>query len=141
MTVGRVPSTGQIINSHKPKRKIIKVSLARQSLDAYENDKLVYRFDCVTGTSDHPTEPGTFSIFKKDRIHRSQKYDAQMNYAMFFSSDGKAIHQYHGSFLLAQLGHNVSNDLFGSHGCVRLAEADVKKLFDWAEIGTKVIIK
>ena len=140
MAVGRVPSTGQKINSHKSKRKIIKVSLDRQSLEAYENDKLIYQFDCVTGTSDHPTEPGTFSIFKKDRIHRSKKYDAQMNYAIFFSSDGKAIHQYHGLFWLARWGRDIS-DRFGSHGCVRLAEADVKMLFDWVEIGTKVIIK
>ena len=146
MVVGRVPTTGQIINVagplnlHKSKRKSIRVNISRQSLEAYENDKFVYSFDCVTGTSDHPTEPGTFSVFKKDRIHRSHKYDAQMNYAMFFSSDGKAIHQYHGSFSLARLGHAVSSDLFGSHGCVRLAEADVRALFDWAEIGTKVII-
>lgn len=29
---------------------------------------------------------------------------------------------------------------FGSHGCVRLQEADAKTLYDWAPLGTTVFV-
>jgi hypothetical protein len=90
-----------------------------------------------------PTVPGTFHISRKDRVHRSAKYNAQMNFAMFFSADGKAIHQYHGIAplsLVRTLKSGVS-DWFGSHGCVRLSEDDARALFDWTPIGTTVEIR
>ena len=92
----------------------------------------------MTGDQDHPTNPGVFKIFKKNRIHRSSKYDAQMNYAMFFERDGKAIHQYHGPFTLTRLAKTALSDRFGSHGCVRLEESNARTLFDWALNGTTV---
>jgi lipoprotein-anchoring transpeptidase ErfK/SrfK len=66
-----------------------------------------------------------------------------MNFAMFFSSDGKAIHQYHGILPLAVVRAAKSgvSDWFGSHGCVRLTEEDAKTLFDWTPIGTPVDIR
>lgn len=62
-----------------------------------------------------------------------------MNYAMFFSADGRAIHQSNAvsvtSFLKA-FGVNY----FGSHGCVRQAEDDARTIFRWATSGTPVFI-
>ena len=123
--------------------KNIQVILTDQVLHAYQGSTLVYTFDCMTGSSDHPTIPGKFHVRRKDRIHRSAKYNAQMNYAMFFSPDGKAIHQYHGVFPLeaVRLAKSGLSDWFGSHGCVRLTEEDAKTLFDWTPIGTLVAIR
>jgi len=119
--------------------KRIKVNLQRQVLFAYDGSQEVFKFDCATGDQDHPTDPGQFTIFKKDRKHFSQKYKAQMDYAMFFSADGKAIHMSHvvGPIsLLKYMGVNY----FGSHGCVRLAEEDAKTLFAWTPMHTVVEI-
>ena len=63
-----------------------------------------------------------------------------MNYPLFFTHDGKALHQYHGPlpiWALRSARNNVS-DWIGSHGCVRLAENDAKAIYEWASIGTAV---
>lgn len=120
-------------------QKRIEVSLRDQYLEAYEGERRVYRFPCMTGASDHPTTPGTFKIGRRLREHRSRKYDADMDFALFFSDDGKAIHQYHGPFTTVRFMKGMS-DWFGSHGCVRLEESDARTLFDWAVPGTSVHI-
>jgi lipoprotein-anchoring transpeptidase ErfK/SrfK len=120
----------------------IEVDTSSQTLRALDGGKIVYKFDCVSGDEDHPTDKGTFRIFLKDKNHVSHKYHVKMFYAMFFTHDGKAIHQYHGPaplWLVRSLKQDTS-DWFGSHGCVRLAEGDARTLFDWAPMRTTVHI-
>ena len=120
-------------------KKRILVKLDHQILKAYENNKLVYEFDCVTGDKDHPTEPGKFQIFRKHRTYTSKKYKVPMDYAMFFSDDGKAIHKSHVVGLSSYLKY-FGIESIGSHGCVRLDEESAKKLFDWTPLHTAVEI-
>ncbi|PAK16414.1 L,D-transpeptidase [Burkholderia ubonensis] len=115
--------------------KSIVVDLSSQSVEAIEGAARVFRFDCVTGDSEHPTDRGAFRIMEKYRSYRSRAYNVQMDYAMFFTGDGKALHQYHGPMPLS-LVRMARNTV--SHGCVRLAEADAKRLYDWAPMGTVV---
>ncbi len=129
---------------NKPRKPIkrIQVHLKEQMLEAIEDDRRVFRFNCVTGDADHPTEPGIFHVDRKHEIYRSKKYDAQMNFAMFFSADGKAIHQYHGPVPISILRRvrTVVTDEIGSKGCVRLSESDAKSLFEWTPRLTQVRI-
>jgi len=92
---GKLPVVApQKILPPRPFSRKIVVSLGRQVLTAFESDgKVFLECDCVTGDSTHPTEPGTFYILRKERIYRSKTYNAQMDYAMFFTRDGKAIHK------------------------------------------------
>lgn len=142
---GRVDPGGRTLmlmaNSLKTRNtlKRIQVSLKQQYLEAYEGERRVYRFPCMSGDSDHPTDPGTFKIIRKRPTHHSRKYDADMNYALFFSEDGKAIHQYHGPFQMVRFMKGVTVWV-GSHGCVRLEESDARTLFKWAPMGTQVQI-
>jgi lipoprotein-anchoring transpeptidase ErfK/SrfK len=119
--------------------KKIKVNLQRQLLFAYDGNKQVFKFDCATGDKEHPTDIGRFTIFKKDRKHFSQTYRVQMDYAMFFTQDGKAIHMSHAVGPVSYLKY-LGADYFGSHGCVRLAEKDAKILFDWTPLHTAIEI-
>lgn len=122
--------------------KRIAVDLSHQTLEAFEDGRVVHHFDCVTGDANHPTNAGTFSIIRKNHPYRSRTYDVQMDYAMFFTSDGKAIHQYHGAAglsLVRTLRQGVS-DWFGSHGCVRLEEANARTLYNWTPVGTRVTV-
>jgi lipoprotein-anchoring transpeptidase ErfK/SrfK len=122
-------------------KKVI-VSVTEQNLTAYDGALIVYDFDCVSGDDDHPTTKGKWKTYRKHKVYRSKKYNAQMNYAMFFNG-GEAIHQYHGFgsiSLLKTLKKNVTGWI-GSHGCVRLSENDAATLFQWALMGTTVEIK
>jgi lipoprotein-anchoring transpeptidase ErfK/SrfK len=112
----------------KPIVTKIVVKLSDQTLTAYENKAEVYKFHCATGDSAHPTPQGKWRIYRKHRKYRSKKYDAQMDYAMFFHG-GYAIHMAylvtaHSFLKSAGFGY------FGSHGCVRLSEEDAKNLFE-----------
>jgi hypothetical protein len=122
--------------------KSIIVDTSEQTLTAYVGTNVAFVFNCVSGDSDHRTHcVNKFPIYWKHKIHRSSKYNAQMNYAMFFNGD-EAIHQ--GSVVgpLSWLKANIGllGDYVGSHGCVRLTEEDARALFDWAPEGTPVTV-
>ncbi|MHB9075403.1 MAG: L,D-transpeptidase [Desulfobaccales bacterium] len=123
--------------------KRIAVNLEEQTVQAFEDDNQVYDFICVSGDDDHPTDTGVFKIFRKQHPYRSKTYNVEMDYAMFFTEDGKALHQYHGPVpleVVRAMKQGVS-EWFGSHGCVRLEEEAARTLYEWAPLGTQVTIK
>lgn len=125
-----------------PSGKRIVVNLASQTVEALDGGIRVYQFDCVSGDSSHPTNKGRFKVFRKEHPCRSKTYDVQMNHAMFFTADGKALHQYHGVMPLAVLRLMKSGtDWIGSHGCVRLTESDAAALYKWAPLNTVVDVE
>jgi lipoprotein-anchoring transpeptidase ErfK/SrfK len=123
--------------------KHIEVDLEEQKVEAFEDGQRVFEFICVSGDDDHPTDKGEFHIFRKEHPYRSKTYNVPMDYAMFFTDDGKALHQYHGPVPLSvvrTMKQEVS-EWFGSHGCVRLEEDAARTLFEWAPMHTKVKIR
>jgi lipoprotein-anchoring transpeptidase ErfK/SrfK len=131
--------------------KRIEVDLRSQRLSAFEGHKRIYDFRCFTGDDLTPTDRGHFRITWKDRNHISGKYHRPMHYALFFTSDGKAIHAgVHvaiRSFAMrtgfGRLDPLIPDSLFkiGSHGCVNLNEEDARRLFDWAPENTPVLVR
>lgn len=75
-------------------------------------------------------------------MHVSRAYGVPMHWALFFTADGKAFHQYHGLLPLSVVRAAKENmtDWFGSHGCVRLTEDNAKALYQWADFRTHVTI-
>jgi lipoprotein-anchoring transpeptidase ErfK/SrfK len=131
------------MSKRKNHAKQIVVDLDSQTLQTFEGGTRVLSFECVTGSKDHPTEPGQYRILRKSPNHVSHAYNVPMHWAMFFTTDGKAFHQYHGMVPLSVVRgfkEHVTDHL-GSHGCVRLTEANAKTLYDWADYKTSVIIK
>lgn len=65
-----------------------------------------------------------------------------MDYAMFFTQDGKALHQYHGPLPLSvvRTAKQAVSEWFGSHGCVRLEESAARTLYQWTPLLTRVTI-
>ena len=119
-------------------KKII-VNLTDQNLTASEDGKVFHTCECVSGDSAHPTPTGRFEINRKQHPYTSKKYKVPMNYAMFFTTTGEALHQYHGPapWWLLRVGRELTSAV-GSHGCVRLQETDAAKLYRWAPLRTKV---
>ncbi|KKD39323.1 MAG: L,D-transpeptidase [Limnoraphis robusta] len=111
----------------------IQIDLTRQRLVAWEGNKPVYAVIVSTGKRSTPTRTGTFKVYTKYRETRmtGPDYDVpDVPYTMYYDG-GMAIH---GAYW-----HN----LFGtpvSHGCTNVAVNHAKWLFEWAEVGTPVVV-
>src|SRR6266567_4888683 len=119
--------------------KTIVINLDRQVLIAYEDKDIRFEFDCVTGDSTHPTPLGKWYVRRKHQKYTSHKYKVPMNFAMFFTDTGEAIHEGVAVGLLSDLKYlNFfgTGTVIGSHGCVRLSSDDAEKLFKWTPLQT-----
>ena len=121
------------------KKKEIKVFIERQILVALEDGEEIYSFDIVTGRDTKETTAGRYTIFRKHEKYTSKTYGSEMPYTMFFTKDGKAIHGTQMATLRSYL-HKYITESVGSEGCVGLTDDNAKALFDWAPIGTTVIV-
>ena len=119
--------------------KEIRVYIDRQFLVALEGADEKYRFDVVTGKDGKETTAGTYSIFRKHEKYVSKAYGAEMPYTMFFSEDGKAIHGTEMAPLRSYLKVLGADDV-GSMGCVGLTDDNAKVLFEWAPMGTRIVV-
>lgn len=71
------------------------------------------------GSSAHKTRTGTFTVFRRDKDHRSSLFGSPMPYSQFFSG-GQALH---GS-------RNMMDPYEGhSHGCVNMFVEDARQLW------------
>jgi lipoprotein-anchoring transpeptidase ErfK/SrfK len=117
----------------KPEIKpyLYEVDIAQQIVSVKIGARTVYQCQGIAGDKDNPTKKGRHVVYEKSPNHVSSQYGSKMYFAMFFYK-GQALHQYHGHGwpLLYYAKKNI--DLIGSHGCVRLQEADAKKLYRWA---------
>lgn len=128
---------------------VILVRLAENKLYHYENANLVKTYTVATGMSSYPTPKGNFSVVLKRRSPTwvnpdpggwGKSLPARIapgprnplgTRAMNLSAPGIRIH---GTANVASLGRSAS------HGCIRMAMADVEELFDLVEQGTPVAI-
>lgn len=122
--------------------KRIIVDRSDQTLVAYDGDTVFLETLVSTGLELTPTPRGTFTVFKKTPSRymqgplpgvSDQYYDLPgVPWNLYFSHEGAVIH---GAYW---------HDSFGSpysHGCVNLPYDKAKELYDWADLGTTVVIK
>ncbi|HTL88170.1 MAG TPA: L,D-transpeptidase, partial [Leptolyngbya sp.] len=134
LKVQATPTIEQAISTYKnTNQRWIEVRLSTQRLIAWEGKKPVHAVIVSTGKDSTPTLPGVFDIYVKYRSARMQgdDYDIpNVPYTMYYSG-GYGIHgaDWHHSF-----GTPVS------HGCVNVAVDQARWFFDWAEVGTPVIV-
>ena len=119
--------------------KEIRVFIKDQVLIALENGEEVYSFDIVTGREGKETTAGKYRVFRKHEKYTSKTYGSEMPYTMFFTADGKAIHGTQMATLRSYL-HSYLTDSVGSQGCVGLTDDNAKVLFEWAPVGTTVVV-
>jgi len=121
--------------------KMIFVSIQNQSMYSYEYGIPIQATPVVTGKPGFETVTGKFAIYKKERkaILNSPfediEYAVPVDYWMPFYS-GYGIHDasWRGSF---------GGDIYqtrGSHGCVNTPANVAAWMFNWAEVGTTVVI-
>lgn len=111
----------------------IQIDLNKQRLIAWEGASPVYAIVISTGKGSTPTRPGIFTIQSKRRTDRMRgtDYDVpNVPYAMYYSGS----YAIHGAYWHRRFGTPVS------HGCVNVAVNHARWLFDWASVGTPVVI-
>ncbi len=118
--------------------KYIEVDLQRQVMAVYGSGELKGLYQISTGMPGMRTPTGNFKVLRKSANVWSAVCGCWMPYAMEFKS-GLFIHELpywpgKGREGETHLGQPVS------HGCVRLGIGPAQEVFEFAEIGTPVII-
>jgi LysM repeat protein len=113
--------------------KWIDINLATQSLVAYEGQQAVYWATVSTGLARTPTPKGRFRIYRKLRSATMSGPGYRIPnvpYVMEFYGN----YSMHGTYWHNNFGHPMS------HGCVNLRTSDAQWLYNWAPVGTLVVI-
>lgn len=117
--------------------KWIEIDLSQQRLTIYVGNEAVRSFTVSTGKARTPTSIGESAIYSKrpsmtmtGTIAGDYYYLEDVKWVNFFNG-GEAIH---GAYWHNNFGTPMS------HGCVNMREADAKIVYDFAPIGTKVIV-
>jgi len=125
---------------YKKLGKSILIDVKKQELYQQLNGIIIRTHTVSTGKSSTPTPKGVFSIANKSLRAWSKTYGLWMPYWMGIKGTRAGIHE------LPEWpgGYKEGKNHLGtpvSHGCIRLGEIASKIVYDWTEIGTKVIIK
>jgi len=123
--------------------KYIEVDISEQKLRYFDHGVLQHEFTVSTGKVTMPTPLGEFKIMNKAVEAYSHKYALYMPFWMQITSEGHGLHGL--PFWKLKNGGVIyeGEDHIGrqvSHGCIRLLVPEAAKLFDWAAIGTPVMI-
>lgn len=127
--------------------KYIDVNLKAQITTLFEDGKFITNFVDSTGAVETPTPPGEYQIYNKNPYALSNMFQVYLPYWMAFTPDG--LYGFHGLIVWPE-GHedmpqggkeskrNIGSAV--SAGCVRHDAQNSKFLYDWADVGTKVVI-
>ncbi len=115
-------------------RKQIVVDLSKQEAFAYEDGQLKFSGWVSTGKPGRRTPTGHYRVLEKEIRHVSSKYPepnggARMDYMLRLTDYGIAMH----------LGYVPNYP--ASHGCIRMENGFAQKMYNWATVGTPVLIK
>ena len=111
----------------------IEIDLSEQHLFAWKGQTQAFSAVISTGKANTPTYPGVYSIQRKyprDRM-TGDDYDVPNVPNVLYFDRGYALH---GAYWHNNFGTPMS------HGCVNLPLGNAQWLFDWAQIGTPIII-
>lgn len=120
-------------NLQQSNQRWIEIRLATQRLIAWEGGKPVYAVIVSTGKASAPTRSGVFAIQTRYRTASMQGEDyyvPDVPYTMYYSGN----YAIHGAYWHNRFGTPVS------HGCVNVAVNHAKWLFNWARVGTPVVV-
>lgn len=121
--------------------KWLLVNLTTHRMYAYENTTLVRTFLISAGAYATPTVQGTYKIYAKyasqdmrgENADGSNYFQPNVQYVNYFYKD----YAVHGNYWrpLSYFG-NINS----SHGCVGIVNSDARWVYNWAPIGTTVMV-
>lgn len=127
------PATGVA----KPQKTIV-ISISHQMLWAYKGDQVVLSSSVSTGRAGFDTPVGSFAVLTKlpsqtmEGVIGGEYYNVpDVPWVLYFTNSGHALH---GTYWHSNFGTPMS------HGCVNLPLDVAAWLYDWAPLGTRVLI-
>ena len=117
--------------------KLLEADVTTKRLYAYQNGQLVNTFLASAGKTSTPTPLGEFHIWAKftSQTMKGPGYvQPNVPWVNYFEHSGDAVHGVY--WRSASVFGNVNT----SHGCVGIPVNDAEWVFDWAPIGTTVIV-
>ena len=136
-----MPQTVSHVSELSSTAKTIKVDLSEQRLYAYNRGRLVKSFLISSGKRGFDTPVGKFNVYKKRPLVRMSWFYSEGNpnnydlpnvpSVLFF----KGPYTLHAAYWHSNWGHRMS------HGCVNISKDNAKWLYDWAPVGSTVLIQ
>jgi lipoprotein-anchoring transpeptidase ErfK/SrfK len=119
-------------------QKAIVVSISQQMLWAYKGDQVVLNSYVSTGRSGFDTPLGSFAVLSKlpsqtmEGVIGGEYYNVpDVPWVLYFTNSGHALH---GTYWHNNFGTPMS------HGCINLPIDVAAWLYDWAPLGTPVLV-
>ncbi|MFN2462661.1 MAG: L,D-transpeptidase [Candidatus Dormibacteria bacterium] len=130
--------------------KVVAMSLTDQRLWAYENGKVVFSTLITSGRPQLPTDTGPMSVLWKVtpwKMHspwpRSSQWwypDTTVRKVVWFTNTGEGMHDANWEPDSMYGPGSQFNQNIASHGCVHMPGTTVDWMYDWAPVGTPVIV-
>lgn len=122
-----------------PTTKEIRIVLSKQELHQVLGGVVFSTYSVSTGKAGMRTPTGTFTVLSKNKKAWSKSAGLWMPWWMAFTTRGNGIHE------LPEWpgGKKEGANHLGipvSHGCVRLGVGPAKLMYDWAPVGTKIVV-
>ena len=129
--------------------QLVTVSLHDQRLIAYDHGRVVVDSLVTTGRPALPTDVGAMHVVKKDSpwtMHSPWPKgspdwypDTPVQMVVWFTKNGEGLHdaswQPSGTY-----GPGSTDGPYASHGCIHVPLAAETTLFNWAQLGTPVVV-
>jgi len=123
--------------------KRIEVDISEQHFYAYEGDRLAYDFVCSTGDYSSPTAPGHYKVLDKIPMAYASTWNLKMPYWLGIYWSGSLENGIHALPILSS-GRILWDGYLGqrvSYGCIILSTEAAELIYNWADVGTPVIIR
>ena len=142
----KIPSPDVLIPRPVVENKRIVVSIANQTVQAFEDGQLKWDWKASTGMDSSPTSPGIFQIQTHEEMAYAANWDLYMPWflGIYRPVPGQEfMNGFHGFpsrdrrqlLWTRDLGRRVT------YGCVLLSSENAKALYDWAQEGVIVEIQ
>lgn len=124
----------QIPSGRTDLHRYIRVNLSEQKMYAYEDGYLIKEFLVSTGRRPLVTPAGEFEVFRKLPTH---VYSGPGYYlpGVKWNLNFKPQYYIHGTYWHSNFGHPMS------HGCVNMKTEEAGWVYEFAEVGTTVMIE
>lgn len=119
---------------------VIAVDTYEQSLGVYTDGRLIFATLISSGSRYFPTRPGTFRVWARLDTGKMSGAYLRDRRDYYFLEDVPWILYYDGDRALHGAYWHDNFGIRSSHGCVNLAPRDARWLFNFAQVGTPVVV-
>jgi lipoprotein-anchoring transpeptidase ErfK/SrfK/DNA-binding SARP family transcriptional activator len=127
-----------------PNPQRIVVDISEQQMYVYEGDKLLWQWVVSTGEPGRDTAVGQFKIQSKIEKAYASTWNLDMPYWLGIYWSGPIEDGIHALPINRSTGLKLWEGLLGkrvSYGCIILSDENARTLYEWAKMGTPVIVQ